>query len=286
MLGYRSMLATLKLAELCTYTTPVSASSMPPSNLSQYQPSRRLRMTDLTHTEVTVSLGSALTTATPLWNISTYRYWVFIRSNITQAGTVECFFGPTQTSVASAGTASLHIAPALYWKSLDNDRGRYPYRHSWIEMPAQATYPWARFVFSDVANPDGYLDLGMLIPHPGYIPSLPLKVPAKPSISEEVRETVAVSGPRHLQIRPRYQVRQIVLHATGPGAKAEAEDQMLGIQEAIGVSDAFVCIEDLDATVRAMNKIVYGTMTGNNPVEVWEDGWGESTVTLDYKGLI
>jgi len=280
----QSLIANLELAKLASVTTPgPTPSSMPVTNLLHHQPGKNCRFLDLTQAEATLDLTLALAAVADT-GISSYRYIIIIASTITRTGTVEVFTGPTQVSVASAGTASLHVPAQLFWLTVENNGNRFPKRHTYIDLGSQRTEPFVRVVFSDPTNPDGFLDVGVIFPSPGYVPTSGIRQQPNFGADEELRETISVAGARHTQPRPINRIRDIIIQANGPTAAAEIQDQWVALQETVGVHDPFAAITRLGATSRYMDHFVYGTLTGLVAVPLAEI-WGESSITLTYKEL-
>jgi len=280
----QQLIATLELIKLCTVTTPgPTPSSMPIANILHYQPSKVGRMLDLTQTEITVNLTSGLALVA-FHGLSSYRWVVIVGGSLTSAGTVEVFTGPTEISVASSGTASLHLPPQPYWITIENNRNRFPVRHTWIDLGSQRTEPFLRLVFSDPTNPDGFIDLGTILIHPGYIPTIPIKTKPSLGANETARITHSVSGAKHTQIQPIYRQREISMQAIGSTARDEVLSQWAALQETVGLHDPFVVITNTLPSSNYMDEIVYGELTKFTPV-LMPEAWGSSEIIFDYEEL-
>ena len=281
----RTVIATLELAKRTVYSGTSEAASMPASYLSHPQPKRRWRAPSLSQIEVYLDMTAGLA-AYQQTGILTYRYLFPLYGSATRAATHEMWIGPTRTSVGSTATASWYSGVQSYWRSLDNDLARFPRRHSVIDVGSQRTEPWIRYKITDPANPDGFHDLGLLVPTPGYEPTLaPMGSGPGAGVEEEVRETRSVGSARRRLHRARERVRSYTFQAVGPTAPQEAEDQLLALQETAGVSDPVIIVDDVTATTRFMNRIVYGTLEGLQKF-VLPDIYQKAQVELDVKEML
>jgi hypothetical protein len=280
----QSLIATLTLGKLADVSTPSSTpSSMSVANITDFRPGKVCRFLDLGQAEVTFDLTAALSQVA-YHGISSYRYVLVIGSTITSAGTVEAWTGASESAVASTGTATLHVGPLPYWHTIDNDRSRFPVRHTVVDLGSQRTDAFLRVKLSDPLNPDGFLDVGVVFPSPGYVPALPIKTKPSMGATEDLRQTISVSGAKHIQKRPIYRQREITIQAVGPTARAEVEANLVALQETVGVDEPFAAITDLAPTARYMNGFVYGTLTALKPVLIPE-AWGASELTFAYEEL-
>jgi hypothetical protein len=278
----RTLITTLEMAKLTTYT---AVSPTPPSmgveNLKHVQPTRRMRSTDPSALEFVMDVSAALA-STEDTNISFYRFLWFLYYDGGRNDTVEVWTGPTLLSVGSTATANHHIGPQQFRRTLDNDGKRFPRVHSFVELPVDdsdrahpvyCTDPWIRVKISaPTPNPRGYLDLGLAFATPGYIPDHPIAQKPALGLEEAPRETEALNGATRAQIRPRRRTFDCILQATGPGCVDELEEDWIGLQETVGISEPVVVCLNLDATQRFMTRINYGTLASLAKVplsEVW-----------------
>jgi len=259
--GQRSLLATRELAKRTTYASVGGeVSGMEAHYLSHAQPRRRYRTTSASVLEVTLDMTEALA-AVEYTGIESYGFLVALYGNMTSSATYEIWTGSTLTAVSSTPTAAYYSGSLAYWKTIDNDRGRFPRRHSFHEFPAQRTDPWLRYKITESSpNPDGFLELGLLLPVPGYVPAHPIAKKPSAGLAEDVKESRSMSGARRRQIQERERIRDFILQATGPDCLTEMEEEWLGIEETIGMSEELLVIMNLDATARMMNQIVYGML--------------------------
>lgn len=279
----QSLIATLTLGQLADVSTPSpTPSSMSVANVTHLQPGKTCRFLDLSQAEVIFDLTPAFSQVA-YHGISSYRYVVVIASSITPAGTVEAWTGSSASAVASSGT-SRHVGPQPFWLTIDNDKGRFPVRHSFLDLGLQLTDPFLRIKFTDLANPDGYLDVGVAFPAPGYRPTLPLKTKPSMGATEDLRQTLSVSGAKHIQKRPVFRQREITVQATGPTARAEVEAEWIALQETVGVDQPFAVITDIAPAARYMNGFVYGTLLSLKPM-LLPEVWASSELTLAYEEL-
>lgn len=275
----------MKMMDWAVITAGSEASSMPATNLAHMQPRRRWRATASDQVEATFNMTAALAASTvEQTGLTGYRLLVLGYSTASRDSTLEVFCGNSQVEVADSGAP--YYLSRDYWLSLDNDRGRFPLRHTWLEFPSLFSYPWVRFKITDPNFADlGYLDTGIALLHPGYYPTLPLAEQPTANVDEERREIRSLRGARHLQRRPRERLRDYNLQATGDNAPAEAEAEWLGLQEAVGVSEPVVVIDDLDATTRTMNRILYGTLENLSKLKIPET-WGLGRIDLSVRELL
>lgn len=293
-MAQNSILVTMKLAELATVTAGCATpTSMPPANAINYQPGAVVRLLDLGAATLTIDLTAALA-ASNLHGLVGYRYVVIVGATITSAGTVEARTGASAVAVGSVGTSDLVVGPQNFWLvTHDKDGARFPVRHTVIDLGSQRTEPFLYLGFVDAANPAGFLDIGIVIPHPGY----PFQMIQKPSygVNEELRSILAVSGARHLQIRPRPRTREISLQTMGTTQtqyqaafsatqRGEVLDQWLGLEESVGVSESVAIVTHLAPAEGYMNEIIYGTLTGLRPVVIPEE-WGGSEWSLSLEEM-
>lgn len=277
----RSVLATLAMAAACVYSAPVEVAGFEAANLSHIQPRRRWSSPNLTQAEVNVDLRPGLA-ATRDTGISSYG-WVFtLYSTAGPTATHELWLGSSLSAVQATGTSSWYSGALPVWRSDDNDRARFPRRHNWFDLGGQRTEPWMRYKITDPTNPAGFVELGLLVPHPGYVPTLPVQAWPQAGVVQELRETQAVTGPRHAQERPIERQLGIKLHANGAAAAAEMEDDWLGLQQTVGVAKTVVLLVDANATERVMQKIAYGNLESLEKVDLM-NSWGYGQLELSVR---
>ncbi len=288
----RTMIATLEMAKRTTYAAvSPTPPGMGPSNLSHREPTRRMRSEDPSALEVTMDVSAALA-STEDTNISYYRFLWFLYYQGSRADTVEVWSGPTLLSVGSTATANWYSGALQFRRTLDNDGARFPRVHSYVELPVDltdplnpvyCTDPWIRFKISaPTPNPRGYLDLGLAVPTPGYVPAHPIAQKPTVGLEEEIRETRAMNNARRRQIRPRERTFDLVLQATGPGCVDEMEAEYEGLQESIGVSETAIVCLDLDATKNFMRKTNYGDLSALQKPPLPEI-WNLAQMTMSLK---
>jgi hypothetical protein len=263
----QSLIATLQLI-LPQYGASVSSlsptpSSMPVTNLFDYRPQMIASFTNLANSECTLDLTSPLSAGNVVKHgISSYRYLLIIGANISSTGTVEVFLGNNTTQISSAVLATLHTSPRVYWATIENNVARYPRRHAIVDLGSQRTELLCRVKFSDPSNAYGHLDVGLIIPSPGYIPTLPLtKQPSRSLSTSNSGSVVTQAGSRQTRPQPKFRTVSYTMQVNGSAsARQEVINNHIAIQELVGLDDPLVVITNLSPTSNYMDDFIYGTL--------------------------
>lgn len=285
---HRTLIATMELAKRAFYTVAIGEATdgyLSAANLRHQQPRRRLRMLDLDNAEVKIDMTAALA-AVEDTGISSYGWLLPWYCTASRDAVHELWLGNSSAAVNSTATAAYHFGPEPFWKSIDNYRARFPRMHSWIELPSQMSHPWARYRIDDPDNPDGFIDLGLLIPHPGYVPPHPIAVQPLAGIAQETREWRGASGTTRREFRPIQRRWNLILQATGPNCREEVEEQWLGLQETVGVANPMAVIRNVDATERTMNETLYGTFEGDPEIIPLPQPWEKATMSMNLVEML
>jgi hypothetical protein len=166
---------------------------------------------------------------------------------------------------------------------MDNDLGRFPRRHSWIDLGEQRTEPWLRYKVTDATNPRGQIEGGILLIHPGYSPSgLIAQNPKSGAQQPGLTFQRSISGAERGVAKPIERIKEVVLQATGVNSRAELEDNWVGLQETVGLNLPVAMLLDADATTRTMNAVIYGKLMTMQQV-VLAEYWNLAQMQLGIK---
>ncbi len=268
----RTVITNMELSKWIEFSEDSVITTFEASHLGMKQPKRRWRaLVDSAAVNCDLTAALALSASTRIFN---YKWVQPLYMNVTDQASMRLLLGPTLDSVQDPGTASYDSLLVSCWRSFDDNLFRYPRKHNWFELPEEMNYPFARFIIDDTDNPNGFVEVGNLIFHPGYSPES--SVQAWPGIQprEELRQSVSAGGARHRQERPVERVGDCIFRASGINARAEAL-KWLAFEHTIGISKPICLLIDADVSdivdagyVDTMDYIVYGLLEGIERVDL------------------
>lgn len=234
------ILASPAISDLSTITGSLAVGDMSLQNLKAMNIYQKYRTTNLSAV-INIDLGSA----------QSIDFASVIAHNL--GGTITVKAGTTD-SVADYTSGALN---AITGTDMSHSRNTFA-----TKFTAQSYRYW-QFAFSDVSNPDGYLEMGRVYLSKCFQPSKNAVYGMEEGYKDDSRSAWTVSGGLSSVSRTPKRVAKWELDfATSAEMYAQARD----IDRTRGTSKDVLFIPDLDDTNYFQERVIYGKMTANNPV--------------------